>query len=145
MRVRLDETEQVRVIEIEAGRVALAVRDVSRSVHFYVETLGFHIEQLFDDPPYATLSLGPLRLSLTQAGSAVPDLDAVRLEAGATSDSSPAMVVLEVPDARASWRQLTEAGVTTRSDPWEPPWGGSRFFMADPDGYLVEVEQVAKR
>ena len=22
-----------------------------------------------------------------------------------------------------------------------PPWGGSRFFCVDPDGYLVEIEQ----
>ena len=22
-----------------------------------------------------------------------------------------------------------------------PPWGGSRFFCVDPDGYLVEIEE----
>ena len=130
------------MIEVQAGRVALAVRSVDASLRFYVDVLGFRVEQLFDDPPYATLANGSLRLSLTQAGSSVPDLEGFRLEAGAEHDSSPAMVVLEVRNARASWQQLADAGVTTRSEPWEPPWGGCRFFVSDPDGYLVEVEQV---
>lgn len=129
------------MIDIVAGRVALAVRNVDASLRFYVDELGFRVEQLFEDPPYATLSHGPLRLSLTHAGSTVPDLSGFRLEAGAGADTSSAMVVLEVKDARAWWRQLTEVGIATESEPWEPPWGGCRFFVKDPDGYLVEVEQ----
>ncbi|MGC8471435.1 MAG: VOC family protein [Acidimicrobiales bacterium] len=129
--------------DVEAGRVALAVRDVDVSVRFYVDGLGFQVEQLFEDPPYATLSLGSLRLSLTQSGSMVPDVDGMRLVAGADDRSSAAMVVLEVADARAAFRQLADRGVRPRSDPWEPPWGGCRFFLSDPDGYLVEVEQLA--
>jgi catechol 2,3-dioxygenase-like lactoylglutathione lyase family enzyme len=128
--------------EIQAGRVALAVHDVNSSVRFYVDSLGFRVEQLFDDPPYATLALGAMRLSLAQAGSTVPDVDGFQLERGASDASSSAMVILEVADARDAWRQLTEGGVRTRSDPWEPPWGGCRFFVSDPDGYLVEIEQV---
>ena len=131
------------VAGIETGRVALAVRDVHVSTRFYVDGLGFHVEQLFEDPPYATLSLGALRLSLTQSGSTVPDVQGVRLEVGAEEQSSAAMVVLEVADARAAFRILADRGVPIRSDPWEPPWGGCRFFLSDPDGYLVEVEQVA--
>ena len=131
------------VAGIETGRVALAVRDVHVSTRFYVDGLGFHVEQLFEDPPYATLSLGALRLSLTQSGSTVPDVQGVRLEVGAEEQSSAAMVVLEVADARAAFRVLADRGVPIRSDPWEPPWGGCRFFLSDPDGYLVEVEQVA--
>ena len=130
-------------MDIETGRIALAVSDVHVSVRFYVDELGFHVKQLFEDPPYATLCLGPLRLSLTQSGSAVPDVEGMRLERGAGEQSSAAVVVLEVADARAAFRQLADRGVRTRSAPWEPPWGGCRFFLSDPDGYLVEVEQVA--
>ena len=121
----------------------MAVRDVHASLRFYVDELGFQAEQLFEDPPYATLAHGPLRLSLAEAGSTIPDVEGVRLELGAGEKWSAALVVLEVVDARKAWQQLADAGVANRSDPWDPPWGGCRFFVADPDGYLVEVEQLA--
>ncbi len=53
------------------------------------------------------------------------------------------VLVLEVEDARGAHRQLQEAGVRFLAEPYEPPWGGCRFFCVDPDGYLVEVEQPA--
>jgi len=53
------------------------------------------------------------------------------------------VLVLEVEDARAVHRELTAEGVGFLADPYEPPWGGCRFFCVDPDGYLVEIEQLA--
>ncbi len=53
------------------------------------------------------------------------------------------VLVLEVEDARAVHRELTAEGVRFLADPYEPPWGGCRFFCVDPDGYLVEIEQLA--
>ena len=39
---------------------------------------------------------------------------------------------------------LSEArGAEMLAPPYSPPWGGHRFFVRDPDGYLVEVEQPA--
>jgi hypothetical protein len=34
-------------------------------------------------------------------------------------------------------------GTRFLAEPYEPRWGGCRFFCVDPDGYLVEVEQPA--
>jgi len=129
-------------VVIQAGRVTLAVESVEKSVDFYRSSFGFSVEQRFDDPPYATVSLGPLRLSVAEVGYEIPDLAGTRMTVGAGPRTSAAMVVLEVDDARRVWDDLRRAGVETLSDPWEPPWGGCRFFVADPDGYLVEVEQV---
>jgi len=53
------------------------------------------------------------------------------------------VLVLEVEDARAVHRELTADGVRFLADPYEPPWGGCRFFCIDPDSYLVEIEQPA--
>ena len=39
-----------------AGAI-LAVADVDRSVAFYRDQIGFDVEALYDDPPYATLTL----------------------------------------------------------------------------------------
>ncbi len=44
---------------------------------------------------------------------------------------------------RAVHRELAAEGVRFLADPYEPPWGGCRFFCVDPDGYLVEIEQLA--
>ena len=55
----------------------------------------------------------------------------------------PVVLVLEVADAWAVHRALAADGATFLADPYEPPWGGCRFFVVDPDGFLVEVEQPA--
>ena len=103
-----------------AGAI-LAVADVSRSVEFYRDRIGFEVEALYDDPPYATLQLA------VAADSARADV----------------LLVVEVEDARAEHRRLAETGVRFLAEPHEPPWGGCRFFCVDPDGYLVEIEQPA--
>ena len=53
------------------------------------------------------------------------------------------MLVVEVDDARAEHTRLGERGARFLADPYEPPWGGCRFFCVDPDGYLVEIEEPA--
>jgi len=44
----------------------LAVADVGRSAGFYAEQLGFAVEAIYDDPPYATLAREGVRLSLAE-------------------------------------------------------------------------------
>jgi predicted enzyme related to lactoylglutathione lyase len=53
------------------------------------------------------------------------------------------MLVFEVEDCGASWEALTLAGVRVVSSVFRPPWGGGRFFVVDPDNYLIEVEELA--
>ena len=53
--------------------VILAVSDVDRSVAFYRDLLGFEVDALYDDPPYATLSRDGVRLSLAEQGHPAPD------------------------------------------------------------------------
>lgn len=130
-------------VAVDTGRVALGVASVEKSVDFYRSSFGFSVEQRFDEPPYATVRLGSLRLSFSQVGYDFPDLLGARMAVGAAARTVAAMVVLEVQDARRAWDDLREIGLSALSEPWEPPWGGCRFFLTDPDGYLVEVEQVS--
>ena len=53
------------------------------------------------------------------------------------------VLVLEVPDADLARKVLEARGVPFLAETYRPPWGGSRFFCVDPDGYLVEIEQPA--
>jgi catechol 2,3-dioxygenase-like lactoylglutathione lyase family enzyme len=125
-----------------AGAI-LAVADVERSVAFYRDRIGFEVEALYDDPPYATLAIAGTRLSLAEQGHPAVDRPGVELKAPADAALADVVIVIEVDDARAEHTRLAAAGVTFLAEPYEPPWGGCRFFCVDPDGYLVEIEQPA--
>ena len=121
--------------------IILAVRDVDRSVAFYHDHLGFAVDALYDDPPYATLSRDGVRLSIAEQGHPAPDRPGTTLSAPHDPTVLSAIVVLEVADAAAVHAQLVAEGVPMLAEPWAPPWGGLRCFAVDPDGYLVEIEQ----
>ena len=44
-----------------------------------------------------------------------------------------------------STRSSRSEGAPFLAEPYAPPWGGLRFFVVDPDGYLVEIEQPGRR
>jgi catechol 2,3-dioxygenase-like lactoylglutathione lyase family enzyme len=128
-----------------AGRAGaiLAVADVGRSVAFYRDAIGFEVEALYDDPLYATLTLAGTRLSLAEQGHPADDRPGVEMSAPADPTQANVVLVVEVEDARAEHERLGGLGVRFLAEPYEPPWGGCRFFCVDPDGYLVEIEQPA--
>jgi catechol 2,3-dioxygenase-like lactoylglutathione lyase family enzyme len=125
-----------------AGAI-LAVRDVAASIAFYRDHVGFTVEATYDDPPYATLELAGTRLSLAEQGHAADDRPGVAMTAPADPSRADVVLVVEVDDARAEHARLAAAGVRFLAEPYEPPWGGCRFFCVDPDGFLVEIEQPA--
>jgi len=125
-----------------AGTI-LAVSDFERSVAFYRDAIGFEVETLYENPPYATLTLAGARLSLAEQGHPADDRPGVSLEAPRDRGRQNVLLVVEVEDARAEHERLSRLGVEFLAEPYEPPWGGCRFFCVDPDGYLVEIEQPA--
>ncbi|HZQ64123.1 MAG TPA: VOC family protein [Gaiellaceae bacterium] len=131
-----------RVPVTRAGAI-LAVADFERSLAFYRDTLGLDVEAVYEDPPYATLTAAGARLSLAEQGHPADDRPGVAMAAPADPSRANVVLVLEVADARAVHRQLEAEGIRFLAPPFEPPWGGCRFFCVDPDGYLVEIEQPA--
>jgi catechol 2,3-dioxygenase-like lactoylglutathione lyase family enzyme len=131
-----------RVQVTRAGAI-LAVSDFGRSLAFYRDTLGLEVEAVYDDPPYATLAAAGARLSLAEQGHPAEDRPGVAMAAPADPSGANVVLVLEVADARTVHADLEAEGVRFLAPPFEPPWGGCRFFCVDPDGYLVEIEQPA--
>lgn len=127
---------------MRAGAI-LAVTDVERSLAFYRELIGFEVEATYDDPPYATLALAGTRLSLAEQGHPAEDRPGVTMTAPEDPSKANVVLVVEVDDARAVYAELEDKGARFLAEPYEPPWGGCRFFCVDPDGYLVEIEQPA--
>ena len=125
-----------------AGAI-LAVADFEASLAFYRDRLGLEVEAVYDDPPYDTLTAAGARISLAEQGHAAEDRPGVSMTAPEDPRRANVVLVLEVADARAVHRELAPDGVRFLADPYEPAWGGCRFFCVDPDGYLVEIEQPA--
>lgn len=128
--------------EVTTGGPVLAVSDFSASLAFYVDGLGFTVQERFDDPPFAILAHGPVRVCLAEQGHPSDDLPDVSMTAGADPDRPSARLVLWVADVHEVHRELVTRGVPMATEPWSPPWGGGRFFARDPDGFLVEFEAL---
>ena len=127
--------------KVERLGTILAVADVDRSVAFYRDHLGFLAEATYDDPPYATLKRNGVRLSLAEQGHPADDRPGVAMVAPEDRSRLQVVLVLEVADAESIHAALMAEGVPILAEPYAPPWGGLRFFVVDPDGYLVEIEQ----
>ena len=120
-----------------------AVAEVDRSVAFYRDHLAFIVDAVYDDPPYATLIRNGVRLSFAEQGHPAEDRPGVAMVAPEDRSRLPVVLVLEVTDAAAIHEELVAEGVEILAEPYAPPWGGLRFFVVDPDGFLVEIEQPA--
>jgi catechol 2,3-dioxygenase-like lactoylglutathione lyase family enzyme len=125
-----------------AGAI-LAVANVERSIAWYRDRFGFELEASYDDPPYATLALAGTRLSLAEQGHEAEDRPGVQMVAPEDCSRLQVVPVLEVGDCRGAYEELRAAGVEFLAEPFSPPWGGARCFAVDPDGYLVELEELA--
>ena len=125
-----------------AGAI-IAVSDFERSVAFYRDAIGFELEALYDDPPYATLSCAGTRISLAEQGHPAEDRPGVTMSAPADPSALQVVLVLEMSGVGEAYESLSASGVRFLAEPYSPPWGGHRCFAIDPDGYLVELEEPA--
>jgi len=128
-------------VPVKRAGAILAVSDFESALAFYRDRLGLDMDAVYDDPPYATLTAAGARVSLAEHGHPAEDRPGVTMAAPEDPSRANVVLVLEVDDARAVYRQLADEGVRFLAEPYEPPWGGCRFFCVDPDGYLVEIEQ----
>jgi catechol 2,3-dioxygenase-like lactoylglutathione lyase family enzyme len=108
------------------------VSDFGASLRFYRDHLGLTEVALYDDPPYATLSVAGARISLAEQGHPAPDRPGVTMAAPADPSRANVVLVLEVPDADLARKVLESRGVSFLAETYRPPWGGCRFFCVDP-------------
>ncbi|MEI6038855.1 MAG: VOC family protein [Actinomycetes bacterium] len=130
-------------MEINRLGTILAVKDVNAAVDFYTSNFNFRIEATYENPGYATLTFGALRLSLAEQGHPADDLKSVSMQATTQPNLPNVMLVFEVPDCDVAWQNLMSSGVNFASEIYRPSWGGARFFIFDLDDYLIEIEQMA--
>lgn len=114
----------------------LIVRDVARSVPFYVDVLGFRA--LYHDPDFAALERDGVRLMLhaDHAYDGVPWIDRVAGEAKRGSGVEIRILGIDPDDAA---RRARSAGARVAYGPLERAHGWREVHVEDPDGYLFAV------
>jgi glyoxylase I family protein len=118
--------------------VRYQVKDVSRSVDFYTQLLGFKLDRK-NLPAFAQVSVRDLKLILSGPGASGsrPMPDGSSQEPGGWN-----RVILQVPDLPRRIEALKEAGLHFRNEMEEGP-GGKQIQLEDPDGNPIELFEPA--
>jgi glyoxylase I family protein len=118
--------------------VRYQVTDVSRSVAFYTQHLGFKLERQVL-PAFANVSLHDAQILLSGPGASGsrPLADGRRQEPGGWN-----RVVLRVADLPACIESLKSAGLCFRNEMEVGP-GGRQIQVEDPDGNPIELFEPA--
>ena len=120
--------------------VRYQVKDVQRSIDFYVKHLGFELkhQQL---PAFAALALDSLSLLLSGPGASGsrPLPGGEKQEPGGWN-----RIVLRVADLPALIQELKGAGAKFRNEMEVGP-GGKQIQVLDPDGNPIELFEPAAR
>ncbi len=119
--------------------VRYQVKDVSRSVAFYTQQLGFKLDQEVL-PAFAQVSIGNLKLILSGPGASGsrPMPDGQRQEPGGWN-----RVILHVADLPRRIEALKKATCRFRNQMEAGP-GGKQIQIEDPDGNPLELFEPAR-
>ena len=119
--------------------VRYQVADVSRSVAFYSQQLGFNVD-LQRPPAFAQVSVNGLKLILSGPGASGsrPMPDGSKQAPGGWN-----RVVLQVEDLPARIEALKKAGLRFRNEMEAGP-GGRQIQLEDPDGNPIELFEPAQ-
>lgn len=119
--------------------VRYQVKDVSRSISFYTQQLGFKLDHQHL-PAFGQVSSGNLKLVLSGPGASGsrPLPDGRKQEPGGWN-----RVILEVEDLPARIETLKKTGLRLRNEMEVGP-GGKQIQMEDPDGNPIELFEPAE-
>src|SRR5437016_9331561 len=120
--------------------VRYQVKDVTRSVAFYIQQLDFKLDQK-NLPAFAQVSIGNFKLILSGPGASGsrPMPDGRKQEPGGWN-----RVILQVADLPARIEALKKAGLHFRNQIEVGP-GGKQIQLEDPDGNPIELFEPASR
>jgi glyoxylase I family protein len=120
--------------------VRYQVKDVSRSVAFYTQQLGFKLD-MQNPPAFAQVSIDKLKLILSGPGASGsrPFQDGRTQEPGGWN-----RIVLQVDDLPARIDALKQAGLHFRNQMEAGP-GGRQIQLEDPDGNPIELFEPGSR
>lgn len=112
------------------SHIHINVSDLSKSLEFYGEKLGLKTDKITDTMGSVSLEPGSL------------DLDQVPIEKlSEVSTTKHTTLAFSVPSINDYYDEISLKGVQTLDKPTRRAWGSFNFYLKDPDGYMLEVEQ----
>lgn len=117
---------------MQVAYVNVFVSELGRAIEFYEAKIGFTLQYSSPEHGYASFATGSLRV-----GIAVPGADQRELIGRHTG------IGLAVSDLNAEHVRLTSQGVRFTMPPTKQPWGGFMALVADPDGNVFYLDQIA--
>ncbi len=120
--------------------VRYQVKDVQRSIAFYTQTLGFHLD-MQALPAFGQVSIGNLKLILSGPGASGSRLMPNGHQQGPGGWNR---IVLQVNDLPARIDELKAHGVRFRNEMEVGP-GGKQIQVEDPDGNPIELFEPSRQ
>ena len=132
------EASQTGAIQVAGlDHLVLRVADLDRSIRFYGDVLGCHVERRLDKPKLVQLRAGTSLIDLVPAGPAPQSADAT---AGRNLDHFAVRIgTFDFPAMAAHLRRhgVTVGEVRRR---YGAEGYGSSLYITDPDGNVVELK-----
>ena len=119
----------------------IRVRDITASLAFYVDWLGFTLERGGPMSDNSVVTRGDARMMVEVAADLYGERynEAIRSRLGS---KSPIALNIEAPDLDALYARLEARGVEIVDPLADRPWGQSEFTIADRDGNWLTFWRV---
>ena len=112
------------------------VENVADSLAFYERAFGLKRGLLHEGGDYGELVTGETKLAFSS-------VQLMRQLGKSPSPANPDAPVFEIAfetdDVAAALEKAKEAGAIVKQDVRDEPWGQTTAYIADPNGYLVEI------
>ena len=115
----------------------LTVADIELSARFYEKVFGGRI--LSRGPP-GYIQIANTWLIVNVGGGPTPDKPTVTLSVPANPDLVSSFMNIRVADIQACYELWRSRGAEFITEP-KPKHGETRYYIRDPDGYIIEVGQ----
>ena len=120
----------------------LCVKDLERSLIFYRDRLGFAVREAAEH--IVLIERDGIFVYLFLESPPTDDKPGVWMKPPGESGAGSVILCFRVDDCRRVHQDLVASGVVFLTPPKSPAWGGWRCFALDPDGHVVEFEEVPR-
>jgi len=121
---------------MKLGYTILYVEDVRRSLDFYAQAFGLTVKFLHDSGDFGELDTG----STTLAFSSRKLMTELHKNPQTANAKAPCFeIAFTTDDVAAAVALAVAAGAPLMQPPEQMPWGQTVAYVADLDGFLVEI------